>query len=67
MKKNIGIILGTAMAMQSCSTVKVMRNEKCYEPIPEKKNTYTEFRPNPDNNEYRKKFLGVRITNFKKR
>lgn len=69
MKKNLGIILGMAMAMQSCSNVKSPKMEKCveYDPEPEKKDTYTEFVPNPENNDFRRKFLGVKSKKFKKR
>lgn len=67
MKKNIGIILGMATAMRSCSKIKSPKMEKCVEYVPkEKKDTYTEFIPNPENNEYRKKFLGVKRKKFKK-
>ncbi len=31
-----------------------------------KKNTYTEFNPNPENKDYRKKHLGVKKINYKK-
>jgi len=69
MKKDIGIILGMSLAMQSCSNIRVTGMKDCIEqlPKPEKKNTYTEFTPNPENNEYKKKFLGVKKTKFKKR
>lgn len=67
MKKDLGIILWMAMAMQSCSTIKTPKIEKRVEYVPkENKNTYTEFNPNPENNEYRKKFLGVKKRSFKK-
>lgn len=69
MKNNLGMIIGISLAMQSCSNVKVTVSKDCIEqlPKPEKKNTYTEFAPNPENNEYKKKFLGVKKTKFKKR
>lgn len=67
MKKDLGIILGMAMSMKSCSTIKSPKMEKCVEYVPkENKNTYTEFKPNPENNEYRKKFLGVKKKGFKR-
>lgn len=38
MKKNIGIILGMSLAMQSCQKVIVAKHEYCQEQRPIKKN-----------------------------
>lgn len=67
MRKNLGLILGLALAMESVKTtvksstnsVKKFNNEA-------EKNTYTEFIPNPENTNYKSKFLGTRNKKFKK-
>jgi len=37
-----------------------MRDCQSDQAKPEKKNTYTEFIPNPENDNFRKKYLGVK-------
>lgn len=67
--KNIGLIVGMSLAMSSCNArLKATPNEPCREPQPkpEKKNTYTEFIPNPINNDFKRKHLGVKKRNYKK-
>lgn len=67
MRNNLGIILGMSLAMESCQKTTVTGMKDCVEQLPkEKKNTYTEFVPNPENNQYKRKVLGVKKRGYKK-
>ena len=57
MNKTLCSIALTALAFSSCHTPKIDTPKTKLE---------DNFEPNPDNNEYRKKFLGVKKRNYKK-
>lgn len=66
MKSNIGVILGAALDMQSCHNTKLTGMKDCVEQLPtKKKNTYTKFVPNPENEDFKRKHLGVKKRCYK--